>query len=174
MNDARAVLLLLAALAIVGCASEPPQVSATAAAPAAPGAAPAPPGPPGSAQPQAPVSPPAAPKEFHLGTASSALVAQAHKQAAAGNPDLALTTLERALRIEPDNPLLWIEMGQLQQMQGHYEQADSMGRKALQLAGADTHAQSSAWELIAASLRARGRNAEASAADAHAHTVVVR
>ncbi|MGH8297759.1 MAG: hypothetical protein ACRES6_00570 [Steroidobacteraceae bacterium] len=40
-----------------------------------------------------------------------------------------------------------------------------MGRKALYLATGDPHAQPSAWELIAASLRAQGRNDEAYVAE---------
>jgi hypothetical protein len=40
-----------------------------------------------------------------------------------------------------------------------------MGRKALYLASGDPRAQASAWELIAASLRAQGRNDEAYAAE---------
>lgn len=43
-----------------------------------------------------------------------------------------------------------------------------MGRKALQLATVDPAAQSSAWRLIADSLRARGNNQLAAEADAHA------
>jgi penicillin-binding protein 1B len=43
----------------------------------------------------------------------------------------ATVSLERALRIEPNNPLLWIEMGRLRMDQRNYAQAESMGRKAL-------------------------------------------
>jgi len=98
-------------------------------------------------------------------------VAQARRQAASGDYPLALSTLERALRIEPDNPLLWIELGTVHQSATHYAQADSMGHKALQLAGGDPRAQASAWHLIAESLRARDRNAEAADAEARARAL---
>lgn len=77
-------------------------------------------------------------------------------------------TLERALRIEPGNPLLWIELGRVQMEEGNAAQADGMGRKALVLASGDPAAQAAAWHLIADSLRARGRNAEALEADQRA------
>ena len=73
----------------------------------------------------------------------------------------ATVTLERALRIEPNNPLLWIEMGRLRMDQRNYAQAEGMGRKALAMSVGDDRTQSQAWQLIADSLRARGKNAEA-------------
>jgi hypothetical protein len=113
-------------------------------------------------------APPAATRQFHLGTAATALVAQAHRQAAAGDPQLAIGSIERALRIEPDNPLLWIELGEIHEAAGHFDQAAGMGHKALQLATGDPHAQSAAWHLIADSLKARGRNGEAAEAQRRA------
>jgi tetratricopeptide (TPR) repeat protein len=109
-------------------------------------------------------APPAATRQFHLGAAATALVAQAHRQAAAGDQQLAISTLERALRIEPDNPLLWIELGEIHESEGHFEQAGGMGHKALQLATGDPRAQSASWHLIAESLKARNRNGEAAEA----------
>jgi tetratricopeptide (TPR) repeat protein len=111
-----------------------------------------------------PVTAPPATRQFHLGAAASALVAQAHRQAAGGDPQLAISTIERALRIEPDNPLLWIELGDVHETAGHYEQAGGIGHKALQLATGDPHAQSASWHLIAESLKARNRNGEAAEA----------
>jgi hypothetical protein len=49
-----------------------------------------------------------------------------------------------------------------------------MGRKAVALATGDATAQSSAWRLIADSLRARQRNQEAAEADKRAATVSPR
>jgi hypothetical protein len=109
-------------------------------------------------------APPPATRQFHLGPAATALVTQAHRQAAGGDPQLAISTIERALRIEPDNPLLWLELGDIHEAAGHYDQAAGMGHKALQLATGDPHAQSASWHLIADSLKARGRNGEAAEA----------
>ena len=107
-------------------------------------------------------------RRSHLGMAAAALVAQAHTQARAGKDDLAEETLERALRIEPDNPVLWVELGQLWMSKGDAVQADGTGRRALALAAGDRPVQATAWRLIAESLRARGRNQEAVDADRRA------
>jgi len=131
----------------------PPATAVPAPAPAVPPPTPA---------------PPAATRQFHLGTAATTLVAQAHRQAAAGDPQLAIGSIERALRIEPDNPLLWIELGEIHEAAGHFDQAAGMGHKALQLATGDPHAQSASWHLIADSLKARGRNGEAAEAQRRA------
>lgn len=126
-----------------------------------------PPPPPGQAigsvrpGPPVPVQPSPAPRQFHLGTASRALVAQAHAQASSGDFGQASATLERALRIEPENPLLWIELGRMRLGAADAEAADGMGHKALSLGTGDPAAQASAWRLIADSLQARGRNAQA-------------
>jgi Tfp pilus assembly protein PilF len=153
-------VLLLAACSLQGTARPP--VSAVPE-----------PGEPGTAQPQAvpgqpgqPVRP--APREFTLGPAATALVAQAHRQSGGGDYAQAAATLERAVRIEPDNPLVWIELGRVRLGENNGAQADAMGRKALALATGDPQAQSSAWHLIADGLRARGRNGEAVEAERHA------
>lgn len=131
----------------------------------------------GSAQPGAPNQPPPAPPErpyappprqFSLGPAATALVAQAHRQASGGDYGQAAVTLERALRIEPDNPLLWIELGRARLGENNPVQADAMGRKALALATGDAGAQAAAWRLIADGFRARGRDPDAYDADRRA------
>jgi hypothetical protein len=134
-----------------------------------PGTAQPPPTAPGQPPPGAPSRPP--PKQYRLGPASGALVAQAHKQMGGGDFGLAAATIERAMRIEPDNPLLWIELGRVRYTAGDYSQADGMGHKALALASGDPQAQASAWRLIADSLRSRRRNEEAAEADKHANAL---
>lgn len=107
-------------------------------------------------------------REPTLGAASRALVSQAQIQMATKNYAVAASSIERALRIEPDNPLLWIELGKVRLVEGNYVQAENMGRKAVAMAVNAPRAQSSAWRLIADSYRARGRNIEAQQADARA------
>ena len=167
---------LIATAVLAGCtlfrAPPPPPTSPT------PGGGGTPAGTPQPAQPapQAPAPPPEAPapppapppRQFHLGSATSALVTQAHQQAASGDTVQAAATLERALRIEPDNPLVWIELGRVRLAENNPTQASAMGRKALALATGDPGAQSSAWHLIADALRARGDNAGAAEADGRA------
>ncbi len=168
----RAVLALLAALALAACAS-PGRLpgGAAPAGPEVPGSA-APGGSPAQPSAPSPYAPPA--RQFRLGPAASALVAQSHVQAGAGEYAAAGATLERALRIEPDNPLLWVELGRVQLSEGNAGQADGMGRKALALATGDPSAQASAWRLVADSLHARGRTAEALDAEQRAASLAPR
>jgi predicted Zn-dependent protease len=162
IRGAAALGALLAATALAACASRGPLPPGTPADSAVPGSAeggsPAPPGPPSGAP----------SRQFHLGPAATALVAQAHTQAGAGEYAAAGATLERALRIEPDNPLLWVELGRVQMGEGNAGQADAMGRKALALATGDPSAEAAAWRLIADSLHARGRTADALEAEQRA------
>ena len=163
---ARVLATLVLSASLAACALSRPPV----AAPGAPSGTPTPPS--GSAQPPAPTEParpgPAAPRQFRLGAAASALVGQAHTLSGSGDFGQASATLERALRIEPDNPLVWIELGRVRLAENNAAQADSTGRKALALAVGDPSAQASAWRLIGDSLRARGRNGEAAEADQRA------
>lgn len=177
-------LLLLALLALSACSVAPFRPDSGSGGPAPPGPAtgggPVLTTPTGEVAPQpapetAIESPPApvlepVPRErpkrppATLSPASRALVTQAETQRKKGDLPGASVTLDRAMRIEPNNPLLWIEMGQLRMDQRNYAQAENMGRKALAMSVGDDATQSQAWELIAQSLRARGRNVEAEAA----------
>jgi len=170
MIRAMSLRILLAATLTGGllsaCTLTRPAPFAPANPPAAPPSgsappAPATPAPPGEATPAPAERPAPPPRQFHLGAASSALVSQAHTQAASGDFGQAAATLERALRIEPDNPLLWIELGRVRLGENNAAQADATARKALALGTGDPRVEASAWHLIADSLRARGRNPEA-------------
>ena len=158
-------LAVLIGLAVSGCtlvgpspASSPSPAGGVAAGPNAPPAQSAPPA----------EAPPAPPRQFRVGAAAATLVEQAHRQAAGGDYVAATATLERALRIEPDNPLLWVELGRVRLSENNPAQADAMGRKALALATGDPSAQALAWRLSAEALRASGRNPEAADAERHA------
>lgn len=115
--------------------------------------------------------PPPVVREPVLSAASRALVAQAQTQLVAKNFAVAAASVERALRIEPDNALLWIELGKVRQAEGNYVQAENMGRKALSMAASAPRAQSTAWSLIADAYRARGKNSEAREAQMKAETL---
>jgi Tfp pilus assembly protein PilF len=108
-----------------------------------------------------------------LGSASQSLVNQARTQRQKGDLPGATVSLERALRIEPRNPLLWIEMGRLRMDQGNPSQAEGMGRKALSMSVGDDATQSAAWALIADSLRARGKNSQAEEASQMATALAI-
>jgi tetratricopeptide (TPR) repeat protein len=118
--------------------------------------------------PESQPTPPPVVREPTLSPASRALVAQAQAQIAAKNMPLAAATIERALRVEPGNPLLWIELAKVRQAESNYQQAENMARKALSMSINAPRAQSSAWRLIADSYRARGKNVEARDAQSRA------
>jgi uncharacterized protein HemY len=105
--------------------------------------------------------PPAPSRENRLSPATQSLVTQARTLVAHGDLDGASSTLDRALRIEPNNPLLWIELGRLRLTESDAHQAEGCGRKALALASGDRSTQRQAGRLLADALRAQRRNQEA-------------
>lgn len=118
--------------------------------------------------------PTAPPKEYRLSAASKAMVDRAQSQMKGGNFALAASSIERALGIEPNNPLLWIEYGKVRMAENNYAQAGNMAQKALATASGDPRTQAAAWRLLADSYRARNRNSEARDADAHADGLASR
>ena len=122
--------------------------------------------PPSSPTPPPPQRAPPPPRENHLSAATSSLVMQARTLIAHGDLDGASSTLDRALRIEPNNPLLWIERGRLRLAENDSHQAEGCARKALVLASGDRGAQAQAGRLLVDALRAQRRNQEASEIEA--------
>jgi uncharacterized protein HemY len=117
----------------------------------------------------APPRPPQPPRENHLSPATRSLVTQAHSLLAHGDIDGASATLDRALRIEPSNPLLWVELGRVRLVDGNAHQAEVCGRKALALASGDPAAEGQAGRVLADALRAEGRNQEAQQVESRAY-----
>jgi Tfp pilus assembly protein PilF len=113
-------------------------------------------------------------REPVLGSASRALVGQAQTQLAAKNYAVAAGSIERALRIEPDNPLLWIELAKVRQAEGNYVQAENLARKAISMSVQAPKTQARAWQLVADTYRARGKNIEARDAEAKADALIRR
>ena len=120
--------------------------------------------------PQAPivVTPPApsAPRsaEAISGQAVTSLVRQARAQRAAGQPQQAQASLERALRIEPRNYFVWSAMAQSYLDQKNYDQAESVAHKSNSLARGNTYAELENWKTIRAARAARGDAAGAQTA----------
>ncbi|HEU5075616.1 MAG TPA: tetratricopeptide repeat protein [Polyangiaceae bacterium] len=166
-----ATLLLLAA-----CAAPQPYERPTPQPPATEPSAPIetqPGSPPTTVEEPQPLPEPVS-REPVLGPASRALVGQAQKQIAAKNYAVAAGSIERALRIEPDNPLLWIELAKVRQAEGNYVQAENLARKAISMSVQAPKTQAQAWALVAETYRARGKNIEARQADAKAESLTRR
>ena len=85
-----------------------------------------------------------------------ALAEQAGLEVADGRLTSAAATLERALRIEPRNPRLWLELARLRLTQGEADQAEQLAARAASFAGNDRALRAANWRLIAEARRARG------------------
>ena len=77
-----------------------------------------------------------------------ALLNKAQSQAAAGRMDAAGADLERALRIEPRNPVIWQKLARIRLEQGQYRQAENMAAKSNALAGENRYLRSENWRII--------------------------
>src|SRR5216683_2903996 len=152
--------VLTASLILGACSLAAPYRSSPQPPPSS--AAPSPQSTPSQPSPyQPPAHPPQPARENHLSPATHSLVTQARNQVAHGDLPAASSTLDRALRIEPNNPLLWIELGRLRLAESDAHQAEGCGRKALALASGDRITQAQAGRLLADALRGQGRNQEA-------------
>jgi tetratricopeptide (TPR) repeat protein len=91
---------------------------------------------------------PAARPQSDASSASSALLEQSRAQRAAGSLPAARASLERALRLDPNNAGLWLELGELELQTGNTAQAATMARKAMTLAGRDARLSARAERLL--------------------------
>ena len=123
----RTAILVLLAVALSACAQLPGTPATTGSPETTP-------------LPEAGSPPPASP--------TAALVDQSRRQSADGQYDQALASVERALRIEPGNPWLWLELAQIHRSAGNARQADGHARKALSLAGTDRNAEQAARRFL--------------------------
>lgn len=105
-----------------------------------------PPAAPGTVEPQ----PPPARTTPPVSAATQALVTQSRTYQAAGQYEQAAASIERALHIEPRQPLLWLELGSIRLKEGDFAQAEGMGRKALSLSAGDAALTARAEQLIGA------------------------
>jgi tetratricopeptide (TPR) repeat protein len=108
--------------------------------------------PPSSPQPSTRSEPPrdvpAARPQSDASGASGALLEQSRAQRAAGSLPAARASLERALRLDPNNAALWLELGELELQTGNSAQAATMARKAMTLAGRDARLSARAERLL--------------------------
>jgi hypothetical protein len=160
--------LFVALLCIAGAACTSLQTASSRPAPQpvyvppAPSPSTAPPTAPPSAQPLPPPNvpqsvPPAsqsstAPSrpQSDASGASSTLLAQARHERAAGSLAQATASIERALRLDPNNAELWVERGELALQTGNPAQAGTMARKALSLVGTNSAVAARAQRLLQA------------------------
>src|SRR6056297_26995 len=76
------------------------------------------------------------------------LVASSRASRAGGDYSRALADIERAIRIEPRNPYLWLELGETHLIRNDPRQAAATARKAMSVAGPDGAAKAAAEDLL--------------------------
>jgi predicted Zn-dependent protease len=90
-----------------------------------------------------------------------ALLDRAQTDNDSGQREAAGASLERALRIEPRNPWLWLELAQVRLAQGQYEQAITLAGKSNSFAGHQSRVQAANWQVIGKARVAQGNSAGA-------------
>lgn len=94
-----------------------------------------------------------------------ALLGQAEQQANAGELESAAASLERAIRIDPRNAVLWYHLATVRLSQGESAQAEQLAAKSNSLATGNTAQQARNWRLIAQARREQGNPDGALTAD---------
>ena len=102
----------------------------------------------------------------HGNPAVLALLDSAQNQQQAGNYEQAAAALERALRLEPRNAMLWHRLAQVRLSQGQWRNAIDFAAKSNSLAGGERKLQASNWLVIAQAKERQGDREGAQAARA--------
>jgi len=110
------------------------------------------------------VGPPQGQRPVSENGAVLALVDSAQADMDTGQTDNAAAKLERALRIEPQNPVLWQKLAKLRLEQGQYQQAEGLAARANGWSGDDKQLRAENWRIIGQARLKRGDYAGAQAA----------
>ena len=84
------------------------------------------------------------------------LIAKAESEFSAGHFDRSAANIERAIRIEPRNPMLWHRLAAIHLQQGNYAQAESMASKSNSLIVPGAALARKNWQIIAEARRLMG------------------
>lgn len=90
------------------------------------------------------------------GPAVVALLDDADRNTAAGKRERAVASLERALRIEPKNPLPWHKLSRVRLEEKNWTQALALAKKSNVLATGNKVLQAENWKIIAQAAAALG------------------
>ncbi len=97
------------------------------------------------------------------------LMTKAKKEMKAGELNRAFSTLEQALRINPNDAGIWNALAEIQLRRGNAAQAEQLARKSNLMAGKDKTLRRRNWRIIAEALEQRGLAGEAAAAKRRAN-----
>ncbi len=101
-------------------------------------------------------------------SASRSLLSRAEQQQRDGDLDGAVSSIERALRIEPRNAHLWHRLAELRLAQERFRMAIELAEKSNALAAGDRALKRANWLLIADAWRADGAPSKAREAERRA------
>jgi tetratricopeptide (TPR) repeat protein len=135
-------------------AAQPPEPKPPAAVQGPPAAPPAP-----------EVASTAAADQGSQSSPADALRAQAERQRQAGDYAGAAATLERALRIQPQDARLWNRLARVRMEQGLHSQAANLAARSNALAGEQPDLKRDNWSIIATARRQAGDTAGAAEAE---------
>jgi tetratricopeptide (TPR) repeat protein len=90
-----------------------------------------------------------------------ALLQQSERAAEAGDVDEAIGYVERAIRLSPRDPALWLRLAELQLSAGDDARAIQMANKAIALSSSRPDIQRDAWLVVADARERQGDTAEA-------------
>lgn len=90
------------------------------------------------------------------GRSALKLLETARLQAEAGQGELAAATLERAIKIEPDNPWLWHRLAVLRMQQRKWAQAIELANRSIALANGNQRLIGGNWLVISLALEGAG------------------
>lgn len=138
---------VLLAVLLAGCAGPGGALPAGAVSPPPAPATPNAGGAGATSVPPSAATPPAAGRG--TGAAVHALLADASRAEREGKLSTTEALLERALHIEPRNPVLWHYMARLRVRQGRFAQARTLAARSNSLASKDQTLQADNWALIA-------------------------
>jgi tetratricopeptide (TPR) repeat protein len=101
------------------------------------------------------------PSQGQVSPVVQGLLVSAEQQRSDGNPSAAANSLERALRIEPRNALLWSRLADIRFDQSNWQQAIQLAAKSNTLAGNDQQLRRRNWYLMTNSYSALDNPAQA-------------
>ena len=120
------------------------------------------------------VTRPAPPATREQPPAVVALLDRAEAQANTGDLDAAAVTLERAIRIDPRNAILWHHLATVRLAEGEAVEAEQLAAKSNSLAAGNHLLQVRNWQLIAQARNHRGDAPGARAAEQRARALGAR
>ncbi len=105
------------------------------------------------------------PKEAQPATQQSpvivALLDDALQQQQQGRLPMAAATIERAIRLEPNNPFLWTRLAQVRLAEKNWQQAYVLANKSISLARSNRDLQQLNWSIIEQAKYGQGDQAAA-------------